>query len=620
MADTPAPTTQTNDPRFQAWLAEASNAPNAPAALHGMALSRWLQLYNWLSDQYGAKQTSTGGVGLIPPTNSPTVTLGLRNIGVATNAPALKPGSDPYTGHPVELDSKGHPVAAGNVNTGGTDSAAVAATKSQKTSTSSDEIQRLTALRAQQLRSGDYAGATQTGVKLTQLQTGTGTGTTLPWMSSYTTSATGGIISTKGLTGDQVKLWMKQYEHDTGISFKDTAAFLADPGVQMGRGPARAALETALNIGNSEDSTYSSHGMDAKGNTAQLAMATDPLNHGYKAADPYMRMIVTAAAQFHVPWQLIYGVIRSASGFSTAAAGGLTGLKMPSSGPPITLHRSGFVVTGNTSPEGQIQNLAAALAQNFHDLGDWALAALATQNPDSAMSWRHTGKSAPGRARADAAFLDGVFGGSDGSGRYLDLQQLGFNDYKNAHPEVILKGPGSGSSTGSTTQINGPDMATLREQATEAIRSLLFREPTAAEVDTMANRMRSAVIAAQTPAPSGGLGYNPFDPTSVPPDSNTVQGPDNVDPVSQYREQLLHSTEGQQLYAHNPGLAPEDYASQYSGVSQDVVGHQDLQAQRLGMQTGSFDTERGYLMGAGANSFTFRQKLWQVAQQVAQVL
>lgn len=604
MADIPAPTTQTNDPAFNAWVAEAVNAPGAPSAIHGLSITRMLQVYNFMRQHYGAKQMSHAGLGLIPPTAAPTVTIGLRSVGVATNAPTLKTGYDPYTGKPATA------APAPGTNSGGLDDAATAKRKNSQPGKNSATVAALAQGYEKDVVAGNKSAAAE---KLNLINQATGAilgkGKYLSWMSTY--GAQGGNIDPKtGLSDKQITKWREQYNQDTGSHFTSNDQFLNNENIVMGRGPARTSFETALNIGDGESTKFDYHGTAVSGNTAQLAMATDPLKGGYKAATPYMRTILSAAAIYKVPWQVIYGVIRAASGFNPGAADGFTGTHT-NSGHPL-------------NSEGQIVDLARQLAANFKDLGDWSLAALAGKDPNAAMTWRHTGQSS-GSGVQDAEYLDAVFGGGSGS-RFLDIQQLGFSDWRHAHPEVVINAPGSGSGGGSTTTINAPDPAELREQARETIRSLLFREPTGAEIDAMASRMRSAVIASQQPSTSaataqGNLFAQIYDGAPSPTSTNrTVQGPDQVNPAADFREQLLNSPEGKSLYAHNPGLSPEDYAGQYANIAQDVLGQANLPGQRLGMQSGSFDTERGYLMGAGQNSYTFRQKLWQVAQQVAQVL
>ncbi|MDP9404369.1 MAG: M23 family metallopeptidase [Actinomycetota bacterium] len=183
---------------------------------------------------------------------------------------------------------------------------------------------------------------------------------------------------------------------------------------------------------------------------------------------PYMKMIVGTAAKHGVPWQVLWGLLRTESGFDAKARG---------------VNKNGTVDSGiaqinsiHNIPEVQANNPAFAidwaarkLKEGFSAYGDWGLAALNYHRPRSARTLFEGGKSETGWGVHDRDYVGKVFAGLDAVGFTGDDAKLQF---------IGDEGQGAGAVPGPVL----PDPVAVKERAANYLRSLFFREPTDAEL------------------------------------------------------------------------------------------------------------------------------------------
>lgn len=254
---------------------------------------------------------------------------------------------------------------------------------------------------------------------------------------------------------------------------------------------------------------------------ASEAAATTAASLG--SADQYLSYVARLATQAGVPWQLAWGVIRARSNWDVGYRSrdgsevGLAGINVRGA--------SGVSTDEARNPAFAIRWVVQQLASAYQQTGNWALAALSTQDPAAASYARQHGASAPGRARSDQVYLGRVFGGAWASkaglgdnyvGLYEQLDYGLLENEANTLLEPIFDQTGAGSGR---EVVSLPDPATLRETATDQFREWFLREPTQQELDRFVAGMTDVVIkstekqfAASRPP---GTTSNPYDAPST---------------------------------------------------------------------------------------------------------
>lgn len=459
---------------------------------------------------------------------------------------------------------------------------------------------------------------------------GAGSGGWYPWMDSAAVDSAGhplGIYgpdaSSKVLSPDQqrqfMEAWNAQHPDNT---WTDPAAFMQNRVIVEGRAEAQAAFAAAFKTGNAETATYQYKMQGNQGTGYQNVtvdgnfahQASDALHGGVPALDKYMGNIIGAAQSAGVPWQILWGVLRARlnSTPNQSSGAGLFNLD------PAT---AGLAA----SPEDQIEYLARQIKTGYDQTGDWAFAALYTDNPASALQLFQTGHSAPGRVMQDGQYVGSVFGGSTAAGgqgtNAVSLYQLGFGqsgqDASHTRTDLIQQQAGGSGATGTGPTINLPDMNALTQQATQLIQQYLFRAPQPGEAEAMAASMRDSIVGAQQQVATGGLTPEQQIKEGMTP-AGKIQA--NPDPVADMTAQIQQGQDYQSLYAHKGGLTEADYAGQFKNVEQQMTGQaSDTNALREGMQGGNVDAFSGYLFGNSNAQTSFRQRLYQIAQGVAGV-
>lgn len=473
-----------------------------------------------------------------------------------------------------------------------------------------------------------------------------GLGNWFPWMDASAVRSDGqGEIdlfgpdaNSKQLSDAQITQFRNAWNQaNPSRTYADNQHFMSDQNVVQGSGPAQAAFEAAFNTGPSAQANYTLQvgqgrskledvnvqgGFGTRQVSTQAAWvaaannANGQTGGGTPALGKYMGEILADAQDNRVPWQVLWGVLRARlSAMPNQSTGtGLFNLD-PSTAGSIT------------DPLTQISYLAKQLKAGFDQTGDWAFAALYTDNPQSALQLYHTGHSNPGRALKDGQYVASVLGGPASAGgagtNSVSVFQLGFGqegqDANYLRPELIQNQAGGTGSNGTSPSITLPDMSLLTQNADAMIRQYFFRAPNPGEAEALAGTMRDAIVQSQqqvtTPGATpeqviqGGL-------SAVPKITQKA-----ADPAAAGLAQLQSEPEYQSLYGKEGPLGAADYAQEFKNIEGTMLGdpNADPTALREGMQGGNPDQFAGFLAGNEMGNASFRQRLYQVGQSMAGV-
>lgn len=191
---------------------------------------------------------------------------------------------------------------------------------------------------------------------------------------------------------------------------------------------------------------------------------------------PYMRAIITAAAKYKVPWQVLWGLLDTESNFTWDAENVNADGSRDMGIAQINLkYNPGVTGAQAKDPVFAIEFAAKKLAEGFSTFRDWSLSALAYHRPASAVAIKNspTGRSAKGWESHDRNYIGKVFG---------KLQGLGF-DFADAQSELV------GNIDGTDPTVQLPDPEGIKQSATDYFRRVLLREPTPQELTELVGMM-----------------------------------------------------------------------------------------------------------------------------------